>query len=268
MPRKAIVLKDLTAEGEVQANIATLDVVDKDGDVTVKGFFGKQHTSIVGSHEWQDIMLGKGVVDDSDGKQALWEGQLNLDDPAAEQLHSKLRFDMQEAHGPPLIEWSYGFTILEGGSTRLDPKEHDGARQRLHPKDDGTPGTRVHEVSPVMLGAGEGTGTVAVKAPGARIAGNVIIAGDGDLKLHEHVQAVVTAMDALTTRVGEVVALRADNGKQLGADTMAALDELTALHVKLAEVLTSPADVPSEEQVLLLLAQTETRLRGHYARAN
>ncbi len=158
---KAAVLKDVTSEGEVEAVVATLHVVDKDGDYTLPGFFGTQPTKLVSGHDWSQIMLGKGTVTDGDGQQAVFHGKLNLDDPAAAALHAKLRFDM--AHPPPLIEWSYGFRILPGGSRPAGEQDPDGARQILQPRPDGTPGAKVWEVSPVLVGAGEGTRTVDVK---------------------------------------------------------------------------------------------------------
>jgi hypothetical protein len=157
--RKTFELKEISPAGELTAVIATLDVKDRDRDVTRRGFFGTQPTPIVGSHDWDDIMLGKGQVSDADGRQAILEGRLNLDDPAGKALHSKLRFDLQNP--PPLIEWSYAFEILEGGtSTGI----FEGAEVRfLQPRADGSPGVRLFEASPVLVGAGVGTGTLTVK---------------------------------------------------------------------------------------------------------
>lgn len=156
------------ADGTVEARIATLGVKDRDKDVTLPGFFGTQPVSIVGSHDWSDIMLGKGTVTDENGEFAHFKGKMNLDDPEAAALHSKLMFDMD--HPPPLIEWSYGFEILPGGSRKGD---HDGEEvQFLGPKEDGTPGAKVWEVSPVMAGAGIDTGTLTAKFSGNTITTN------------------------------------------------------------------------------------------------
>lgn len=62
----------------------------------------------------------------------------------------------------------------------------------------------------------------------------------GDMKLSEQIETVMTGLDRLTTRLGEVVTLRASNGKALGASTRKALEQLAERHTRLQEVLTSP----------------------------
>ncbi len=187
---KQLQIKDVGAEGEVEAVVATLHVVDKDGDLTLPGFFGTQPTKIVSGHDWSQILLGKGTVTDEDGETAIFRGRLNLDDPAAAQLHTKLRFDMD--HPPPLIEWSYGFKILPGGSRPAGDQDPDGARQILQPRPDGTPGAKVWEVSPVLVGAGEGTRTVAVKTAARR---HTTATSDGPWSARRAVAQAETAQD-------------------------------------------------------------------------
>lgn len=242
MDRKGIELKDVQKTGEVEAIVATYGVVDKDADLTVPGFFGTQPTKIVSSHSWDDVLLGKGTIADSnDG--ALFQGRLNLDDPAGAALHSKLLFDKE--HPPPLIEWSYGFKILEGGSRTPDSKEASlGARRVLQPTADGEAGAKVYEVSPVLVGAGEGTGTVSIKS-GQTVSILEALAEKGDpdavelLKLHaaldaqsegqrfvEQVDRVAVAVSKMLDRAAEIAALRKDG--KVGAESLDRLEDVLA----------------------------------------
>lgn len=236
--RKHAEIKDLTESGEVEAVVATLGVVDKDGDVTEQGFFGEQTTKIVSSHDWSDILLGKGTVSDRDGRAAIFRGSLNLDDPKAEQLHAKLRYDM--ATPPPLIEWSYGFSIQPGGSRK---DSHDGRDVRvLQPLPDGGPGSKVYEVSPVLVGAGEGTGTLAVKGATRSILEELAEQGDPDAaelvkqfalldaekegqRFVEQIETTVRAVKSVLDRAEAISAARR-NGR-LGDDAVARLADLS-----------------------------------------
>jgi hypothetical protein len=258
LTRKVINVKlDDPETGAVSADIATLDIVDKDRDVTRKGFFGTQNVSIVSSHDWGDVMLGKGVITDNDGKKARFKGLLNLDDPDGAKLHAKLKFDMNPDHGPPLIEWSYGFDLKEDGFRPLDPEQNDGAIQELKPSDDGSPGADIAEVSPVVLGAGEGTGTTGVKT-------------GKPMKLVDQVEKTTEQINALSDRVTEVRKIR--DGK-LGQETMDALAGLKEAVETLDDVVTSegkddgrPPEVHEDQitldELTLAASEAEARLRG------
>lgn len=148
----------LDAAGTLRATIATLHVKDKDGDVTLPGFFGEQNVSILVAHDWGTVPVGKGRVYE-DGEKAVLDGRLNLDDANAKTVHSWLLFDLN--HGEPIQEWSYGFTLHKDGF-RFGDYEGENVRF-LTPRGDGSPGAKVHEASLVIVGAGEGTGTQSVK---------------------------------------------------------------------------------------------------------
>ncbi len=162
MDRKTLELKDLTKTGEISAKVATLGVIDREGDLAEPGFFGEQTVTILSSHRMDDLLLGKGTLSEL-RMDAIFEGRMNLDDPDAEKLHTKLVFD--RSNPPPVVEWSYGYKILKGGTRRPDKSSdtEKGARRILQPKEDGTPGAMVKEVSPVLVGAGLGTGTIDLK---------------------------------------------------------------------------------------------------------
>ncbi len=151
------------AKGTVTAVIATLGVVDKDGDVTLPGFFGEQDTAIVWAHD-RSHLIGKGRIFE-DGDEAKFDGAFFLDT-----IEGREKYLTTKAMGT-LQEWSYGFRLKEGGYSFGD---HDGRQVRyLQPNPvDKSPGTDVDEVSPVLVGAGEGTRTLAMKSgPSLRGAG-------------------------------------------------------------------------------------------------
>ncbi|MEV4183099.1 hypothetical protein AB0J28_16875 [Streptosporangium canum] len=152
------VIRGVTGEGKVTIVVASLNAVDHDGDVTLPGFFGKQTAQIVPAHDWNHVPLGRALITES-GAEAIAELQFNLKVPAAVDWFEAIKFDHENP--PALQEYSYGFNILDGGA-RIG--EHHGRRVRfLQPLKNGQPGVRVVEVSPVMLGAGIATRTLAVK---------------------------------------------------------------------------------------------------------
>lgn len=146
------------APGHARFKVATLNVVDSDLDVTLPGFFGRQPVALLPCHDWQSVPLGKGHIYEN-GTQVVADVQFNLAVPAARDWYEAIKFDL--ANPPSLQQYSYGFTLRPGGHR---PGTHKGRPVRfLQPRPDGTPGCTVHEVSPVLLGAGVGTGTLAVK---------------------------------------------------------------------------------------------------------
>lgn len=224
--RKAFKAQDLTSEGKVAAIIATLEVKDKDGDVTLPGFFGQQPTRMVWSHQW-DRWVGKGRVYE-DGGAAVFDGEFFMDTQAGEEAYRLVK-GMGD-----LAEWSYGFDILPGGSREADWK---GERVRLlQPKDDGTPGVKVHEVSPVLVGAGEGTRTLALK--------------DGQVPtLAEQVSSALASVEAVAQSVTALDAKLREGGHTLSEAKAAVLAELEdGLQKALATVspvLHTPTDDPA-----------------------
>lgn len=227
-------------EGTVSFVVATLNEVDKDGDVTLPGFFGRQHTVMVPVHDWNHVPIGKGIVYEQ-GNEAIAEMKLNLDIPSARDWHSALKFDM--ANPPALQEYSYGYTVLDGGSEYGDFK---GSRVRyLKGRPDGTPGVIVHETSTVLLGAGNGTRTLGVKNAPQRFA--------------DEGQAVVAAVRAFSERAADVMAKRLEKGKGLGADSAALLELVEAELKRVTDLLTERPPAPSPEPEVGVLAQLVLR---------
>lgn len=142
--------------GEFTAVFSRFNVVDHDGDVTMPGAFkdGQAVRIAYWGHRWADLPVGRGVVHQDDEK-AWVEGRFFLDTVAGKETYLTVK-NLGE-----LQEWSYGFDILEGEPGVFDGQDVNYLRR-----------LEVYEVSPVLLGAGIGTGTTDIKARAAE--------GDGD----------------------------------------------------------------------------------------
>jgi HK97 family phage prohead protease len=215
-------IKDAT-KGEVSAVFSRFDVIDRDGDVTLRGAFEDGAPVRISAYQhksWEGALpVGKGVVRVTDAE-AILEGRFFMNTAAGRDT-----FEVVKEMGT-LQEWSYGFDIEESSV-----EERDGKQVRVLEK------SKIYEVSPVLLGAGIGTRTLAVK-------------GADPLKFGEEAQAVVAAVGSLTERAADVMAKRREKGKGLGADSAALLELVEAELKKLSVLLTSDIapDITSELQ--------------------
>jgi HK97 family phage prohead protease len=209
-------IKDAT-KGEVSAVFSRFDVIDRDGDVTLRGAFEDGAPVRISAYQhksWEGALpVGKGVVRVTDAE-AILEGRFFMNTAAGRDT-----FEVVKEMGT-LQEWSYGFDIEESSV-----EERDGKQVRVLEK------SKIYEVSPVLLGAGIGTRTLAVKGG-------------------EEAQAVVAAVGSLTERAADVMAKRREKGKGLGADSAALLELVEAELKKLSVLLTSDIapDITSELQ--------------------
>ena len=147
-----VVLKEGAGEtGEFSAVFATLNVIDHDGDVTRPGAFrdGQKVRIAYWGHRWQDLPVGKGEIH-ADEEKAWVDGQFFLDTAAGLETYRTVK-NLGE-----LQEWSYGFDVDKWSMGKF------GERDVMFLE-----GLNVHEVSPVLLGAGIGTGTTAIKGAGS-----------------------------------------------------------------------------------------------------
>jgi hypothetical protein len=158
----------------------------------------------------------------------VFKGGLNLDTEAGRDALAVLKFqgDAQD--------WSYGFSIKVGGSDWIPSEQRsdfDGADRELHPLTDGSPGSDVAEVSPVVVGAGEDTMTVSVK-----------MADDAPARLADQVGSVAASLEHLATRVADVRS--SHKAGHLGARTKDALAKLGAAMMEMGEALAEPTTDP------------------------
>lgn len=141
-------LKDAD-RGEVRAIFSTLEVIDADGDVTRPGAFedgAPVRISAYGHASWMGALpVGKGTISAGE-KEAVLEGRFFLDTSGGRDTFGVVK-EMGE-----LQEWSYGYDVAKSSEG-----EFAGAQVRFLEK------LVVHEVSPVLLGAGVNTRTLAVK---------------------------------------------------------------------------------------------------------
>lgn len=201
-------LKQVSEAGEFEAVIATLGVIDSDGDIIQPGAFkGADSVSILPTHNSQSVPLGKGRIEER-GDQAVVVGKMNLDTQPGREWHSHLKFDMENP--PARQEWSFGFMIEDSAS-----ETRDGQEIRLLKSLD------VFEASPVLLGAGVNTRTLAVKQ-----------------RFAEQIDTCLAEIERIAERAGEIAEMRAAKGKTLSADRKA---QLAAL-VEKAEKLRNAVD--------------------------
>lgn len=147
---RRVEIKD-KAKGQVSAVFATLGVRDHDGDFTRAGAFAdgaKVAISAYGHKSWAgELPVGKGTIT-VHGNEAVFEGQFFMNTEAGRDTFETVKELAEDGLG----EWSYGFDIDEYAFGEVD-----GQRVRFLDK------LTVHEVSPVLLGAGIGTRTLSAK---------------------------------------------------------------------------------------------------------
>lgn len=198
--------------GEVTAIFSTFDVVDSDQDVTKSGAFedgAEMAISAYGHTSWSGALpVGKGRIRTT-AKEAVLEGQFFLDTVAGRDT-----FTVVKQLGP-LGQWSYGYDV-----TKESYGEHEGQRVRF------LEGLKVHEVSPVLLGAGVDTRTLGAKS--AR------------MTFTEEAHAVLAAVTGLGDRAADVLAKRLEKGKGLGAESAGLLEQVQAELKRLTELLAGP----------------------------
>jgi hypothetical protein len=143
-------VKAVSGKGEVSAVFSTLNVVDKDRDVTVPGAFTDGAEVVISSYahgSWGgSLPVGKGTIREV-GDEAVFEGRFFLDTTAGADT-----FEVVKQLGARQ-EWSYGYDILDA-----EPGVFDGQDVQYLKR------LKVHEVSPVLVGAGVNTRTLGVKS--------------------------------------------------------------------------------------------------------
>ena len=175
-------IKQLDGEGSFEAVIATLNVVDADGDIIIAGAFQDATVSVQPAHDSRHVPLGKAKMEDRDDK-AIAVGKFNLGVKAASEWHNALKFDLE--HPPAIQEWSFAFRIIDSETETRDEEE-----VRILKKMD------IIEVSPVLRGAGVGTGTLAAKQ-----------------RFVDQLDSTLTAVEDTLGRAKSIAEFRAKNDK-------------------------------------------------------
>lgn len=139
-----------SAKGLVTAAFCTFDVVDLDGDIIERAAIpdgAPIRVSAYGHKSWEGALpVGKGIIRTTP-TEAIAELQFFMKTD-----HGRDTFFTVDGMGD-LQQWSWGFDVLDA-----EPATVEGERVRRIKR------TQVHEVSPVLLGAGIGTRTLATKS--------------------------------------------------------------------------------------------------------
>lgn len=160
MPRKTLTRVQVkeAEKGEIEALFSRFGVVDYDGDWTEPTAFedGAAVTiSAYGHGSWGSglnaLPVGKGVIRVTP-EGAILDGRFFLSTPQGQATFATIK-EMSD-----LQELSYGYDVLKRGELTDDLRQK-GARRVLAK-------LKVHEVSPVLVGAGIETGVLAVKCVG------------------------------------------------------------------------------------------------------
>ena len=137
-------------QGQVTAVFATFNVVDKDGDVTLPDAFEDGAEVLISSYQhtsWQGALpVGKGRIRTTK-TEAILEGQFFMNTTAGRDT-----FTVVKALGPRQ-QWSYSLANVTAENGKFDGQDVQFLK-RIH----------VDEVSPVLVGAGVNTRTLAAKA--------------------------------------------------------------------------------------------------------
>lgn len=149
--RKTLALSIIESEvpGAVSACFSTFNVVDKDGDIVLASAFQPaQPVPLTWAHDWAQP-VGKGVIR-VDADRAVFDGAFFLETQAGLEAYKTVK-----AMGS-LQEYSFGFSVIDSSYETRDGKPVRVIKQ-----------AKVYEVSPVLVGAGENTRTLAIKTASA-----------------------------------------------------------------------------------------------------
>lgn len=234
MDRKSLArveVKD-AAKGEVEAVFATLDVIDKDNDVTRKGAYTEGQEVVISAYNhksWEGALpVGVGTIHEV-GNEVVMKGRFFLNTAAGRE-----HFEVIKELGARQ-EWSYGFNVDQS-----EPGQHEGKSVRILQK------MSVHEVSPVLRGAGVGTRTTSAKS------------------FKDELDETVDAVNEAIQSAERVVALRAEKGKGLSEVSKSSLDGLKSAIEKLSTLLntkeTKSEDDASDDEINTQMAMLATSL--------
>lgn len=290
------------SKGEVEAVFATLNVKDKDDDVTYPGAFTNGQEVVISSYNhksWEGALpVGKGVIHEV-GDRVVMKGQFFMDTQAGRDTFTVVK------HLGDRQEWSYGYNVDDS-----ERGEFKGESVRFLKK------MTVFEVSPVMRGAGVGTQTTYAKADTSaagrrREAANGEAEPDGSYpirsaqdvrnavndynrsngtakdkahiiararaigaedalpddwrkSLSEELAYTVDVVKAAIKSAERVVALRAEKGKELSQVNRKALEELDECLLALTAVLDTVDETKSDDAELnkLFLASIAATLES------
>ena len=236
---------DADTPGLVIASFAAFDEIDRHGEITKPKAFGTQdvllgaygHTSF-GRMGSPTPPVGRGQIREEKGH-AIFEGQFNLDMVAGREMYESVKM------AGDLQEWSYGYRVMKETQIMVEGRPVRVLEKLL-----------VKEVSPVMVGAGNDTRTLALK-------------GDtGDMTLEEHTDVALAAWSDYLERLKALADLRAKDGRVLSAANRSRLSKLAEslreIDSEISQLLeaTEPPDKSAGLAVWAAYQKTLSRIQG------
>ncbi len=195
----------LTDEGAITLAFSQLDVIDRDGDITVTGAIPTKDVpmSAYGHTSWDGALpIGRGTVRESAGW-GVFDGSFLMDTDQGRNAHATVRA-MAE-----LQEYSYGYNPMEVSFGQVDGKPVRYLRA-----------LDIFEVSPVLIGAGVGTHTLAIKSgqPGP------------GLPYADYLEGLLGEWKAFMDRTRDRAEFRVKEGRSLSAASRQRLLALAEVH--------------------------------------
>ncbi len=239
--KKRFQIKEIKGDqGEILAVIATLKAIDYDGDVTEPGAFGEQEAPIQPAHGWMSAPLGKAAISEEDN-QALALMKFNLETQAGKDWYQALKFDFETGEAP-LQQYSYGYDPAE-----YSFGEFEGQKVRFLKK------LKVFEVSPVLLGAGINTQTLAVKSG--------ILPAAGLTDEFDNLESLLAGVSGWYGRAKALAAMRAKDGRPLSESNRERLGRLLkavdAIQGEVKSFLEETEPARDDDQAAALLALSQ-----------
>lgn len=243
------------AQGIVEAVFATLGVKDKDGDVAYKSSFDDGAPVVLSAYQhgsWGGALpYGYGTIKVSD-TEAVAECQFLMDT-----AHGRDAFLTIKALGEQgLQEWSYSLHDVKSSRGELNG-------EKVNVLDH----IRVKEVSPVMEGAGIDTRVLSTKSTSGddeatdEVGPAASYAPKG-ASFSEHTTAVLAAVEALTVRASEVVALRVEKGKSISDTSAGQLKQLDDALMALRQVIDPPVIKSTSDELVSIWLHAVARDQG------
>jgi len=230
MERKSIKIElKADKEGSFVSCIATLNVIDKDKDVTLAGAFPVREV-LVSAYQhgsWQGrLPIGKATIREVNDE-VIAEGEFNLNTETGREHYEAIKFSGE------LQEWSYAFDPV-----KTEQGEWEGEKVRFLKRVDPI------EISPVLRGAGVGTTTLAIKE-------------DSGLTFTDEAETVLAAVESFSQRAQSLAELRRKEGRALSEVNRDRIDkllvQLTSIARDLKGMLTTTEPVDKEQAQKLLL---------------
>lgn len=223
---RGLTIKDAD-KGEVEADVCTLGVVDKDGDIVRAGSLGGKAAVIMS--EWGHDAIygnrpaGKGTLVESNGR-LRFKGRVFLNTTGGRETFEVLK-EMGEDQ-----EWSFGFQVTGWENPSEDEKK--AGAWRIITK------MAAFEVSPVLIGAGVNTGTASLKAAPAA-------SGSADDALIATIAKEVAAQIAAREQASAAAEI-----VQLAAEAKAAADARALQEAKDAEQVAAMREFATFERTM------------------